>query len=234
MIEWLLKFLERHGRKYAFVDFYGDILSYRYYVLYYEPHHDTRWLAKFPNIWMHVFPGEPTGWAHDGKIPHSHAWSALAIVWRGQYTDLVNNVRTRATKALGFAFTSYKDDHRITHVAPGTHTIFIHGFRRKDWTMVGYRCKEVCQECKDYHGGKCSSQSGAYSFPAIDPDKTKRWRAMTLMQVNDKLPALLKARKNTLRRLGVEIPDNTQEKYRLGTIRALKEMAKEKTECSNE
>lgn len=213
-----LDFLERRGRLYALVDFYGDVLMYRYFLLYVERQDDTRWIAKLPNIWSHIFPGDPSGRGPDGISPHRHPWSAVGLILRGYYVELLNNTTERITNVGGFAYTSYKDDHRVLTVGKDTLTIFAHGFRRTKWTKVGYPCLVTCDTCRTRNDGKCLSQLGEYAFPSVDPNPGERLgssRTVKWVKVTPDFKKQLAQRKEALRKRGVVMPTLLEDKVRI-------------------
>lgn len=211
-MKFLLWFLEKMGKKYAIVDFYGDVQLYRYFPFYVESHFNDSWLSKFPNILIHVFPGEPGGWGPDGgpdsKISHGHPWSAIGIILKGSYTEVINKDKNKTTKALGISFTSWKDHHRIIGVEPNTVSIFCHWFKRKEWTAFGYNCEVICDACNQYNGGVCNNQTGDFEFNnAIDSkSQDKGWRKYKMIQVNAEFDSVIAKRKLAIKRMG--IPDN--------------------------
>lgn len=220
-MSWVLSLLEKLGRKYALVDYYGDVLFYRYFPLWVERHDSKR---KWPNVFIHVFPGEPGGLGIDGPVAHRHPYSAVGFVLRGSYTEVLNNTRTRVNRAPALAYTSYLDDHRITHATPGTLSVWVHGPRVQAWVKVGYPHKEICPACRAYNGGRCYIEPGVSAFPTIDPaDNPRRWRGTTWMKVTPDMPALLRARGAALRALGVENPVYLGKKIEAEKVRQLKE-----------
>ena len=204
-----LDFLERHGRKYALVDFYGDVLMYRYFILYVERQDDPRFVARFPNVWTHILPRDASGRGPDGISPHRHPWSAVGLILRGHYVELLNNTKERRTAVGQLAYTSYKDDHRVLTVGKDTLTIFFHGFRRATWTKVGYPCKTICSTCKSKNNGKCLSTLGEYPLPPVDPDPGGRLgsaRTVKWVKVTKDFNEQLQKRKAALSRRGHPIP----------------------------
>jgi hypothetical protein len=225
LILWLL---EKLGRKFALVDFYGDVQQYRYFVFYREDHFDSRWIAKLPNLLIHEYPGEPGGWGPDGPTPHSHPWNSLGVLVRGWYKEVINEVETRVTKAFGASYVPHTSHHRLASVEPGTISLFFHGFRQKEWELHGYECPVICDECKELNGGVCMTEAGAKPFNAQMDSKVgvKGWRTMKLIKVDSGFKALLADRKEALKRMGVQTPATSKEKLRIGNMKKLKEKAR--------
>ena len=223
-MKFILWILEKLGRRYALLDFYGDVHLHRYFVLYKEEFFDNRWLAKLPNLFVHVYPGEPGGWGPDGPTPHSHPWDTLGVVVRGEYTEIINETETRITKALGISYTPHTSHHRIPYVAAGTTSLFFHGFRKKEWGLHGYKHKIICNECKEFNNGVCMSEVGNMPFnPQLDSKLgVKGWRTMKLVKVDKDFDNIIIDRKASLKRMGIKTPATSMEKLRLDRIMKLK------------
>jgi hypothetical protein len=224
MINKLLKYLENKGRKYAFVDFYGDVQMYRYHLFYQEPHIPSRWFHYLPNVFIHVYPGEP-----DGESPHSHPYNTLGIIVRGGYTEVIDEKETRTTNAFGATFVSYKSFHRIESVQYGTMSIFIHGFRkRKEWLIQRLQCVSLCKECNDRGVTSCVKPKGVESFRSdIDLGKLNSG-IITWIKVDDSFNDTVEKRKQTLKRMKVETPETTAEKKSVLKKSALNKLLGEK------
>lgn len=165
MIDRFLNFLRRRGRAYALVDFFGDVQMYRFFPLWVEPQKPTRWWHWLPNAMFHVFPGEPGGTGPDGASPHSHPWTAVGLVLRGWYAEIINEVHVRVHSRFSLAFTSHRDEHRITSVAPNTLTIFFHWFRaRQDWQTDQKACTKLCEQCSSQKLTACPKSVGVRPF----------------------------------------------------------------------
>lgn len=146
----MFKLLKKLGRLSVLVDYWGNILWERYFLGYVEEEEATRWWHKLPNVWIHRFP---TSTSPDAIDPHKHPFSALTIVLKGSYVDVVNFDKRRKVKFISYH--SYKDNHRIESVEAGTITLFIHGFRKQDWQFVFRPCEEICDACGSLRDGAC-------------------------------------------------------------------------------
>lgn len=213
MLEKFLKLLEKAGRKYAFVDFYGDIQMYRYHLFYSEPHISSKWYHYLPNIFIHVYPGEPGGTGPDGESPHAHPYNSLGVIVRGGYTEVIDETETRTTNALGATYVGYKSFHRLKNVIPGTVSIFLHGFRkRKEWLIQRLQCSNLCKECQEKGVTSCIKSQGVEPFRSdVDIGKLDHG-VITWIKVDQDFNNMVAKRKKTLNRLKVVIPITNEEK----------------------
>jgi hypothetical protein len=146
----ILNLLKKLGRLRVLVDYWGVIIWERYFLGYIEEEKPTHWWHWLPNVWIHRFPVPATP---DAADPHRHAYSAITIVLKGSYTDVVNFTERRKVNFISFH--SYKDNHRIETVEEGTITLFIHGFRKQEWHFVFKPCETICQACGSTRDGVC-------------------------------------------------------------------------------
>lgn len=138
----ILDLLARMGRKSVLVDGYARIRMVRFDLLWREEEAEGRW---WPNAWLHHMPGPDSPDAKDD--PHKHPWSAVTIILKGGYLEVVNRkVRRLITRC---AFLSYKNNHRIDTILPGTWTLFLHGVRRQPWTFHFDACETLCKACTE-------------------------------------------------------------------------------------
>jgi len=224
MSNWFLNVLQKFGRKYALVDFYGDVQLYRYFVLFREDHFDDSWTSNLPNILIHQYPGEPGGWGPDGPSPHSHPWSSLGLLVKGGYTEVIDEKINRTTNAFGWSYVPYTSNHRLVTVIPGSISIFMHWFRRKDWNAHGYECKKVCDACEKFNDGVCMTEIGVRPFnPQMDSKVgVKGWRTMKFIPVDKNFDTTISERKAALVRMGVVNPGTSEAKLNIGNIIKLK------------
>ena len=219
MFNLFLKLLEKCGRKYAIVDFFGDVIQWRYYLFYVESHVDNRWLARLPNIFLHIYPGEKSG---DGLSPeeanaHSHPYNTWGFIVKGGYTEVINEQTTRETTRFGVAYMSHSDHHRIARVKPGTVSLFLHGFRRAKWMSYTYVCKKVCDTCASTNGGTCHKTP---SIKPLDNDIEdvrsklggRGWRTIKFIKVDDSFNATITNRKDAVAKMGIPKLDGVIEK----------------------
>lgn len=213
-----LKFLEKIGKKYAFVDFYGDVLFYRYYVFFYEDHIDDRWIAKLPNIYIHVYNSDKNGSGPNLEGSHSHPWSTLAFLIKGSYTEIVDEKYQRHTKKFGLAPLSYKQKHKLIKVEQGTTSIFMHWFRKNFWKVHINKCNVICQTCEKTNNGVCNKTNTSnhlddhLSITHNSISDGKSWRALTLLKVDDRFDEIISRRKRSLKRMGIKTPETLKEK----------------------
>lgn len=208
----------RLGRKFAFVDFYGDVGFYRYYIFYVERHDANDWVARFiPNLYVHHFPGEPSGQGPDGEMPHFHPWSTLSVMLKGGYTELIDHKVTRVSKAPALVPLSYKQSHRLVKATPGTWTLFFHGPRRQNWLVDERIHSTICEPCKRHNNGVCANKN---QVRPVDPDieiscssrEARGWRKAKWIKVDAGFDQLLLERKDQLRKGRIETPSNAFQK----------------------
>lgn len=234
-----LQYLESHKRKYAFVDMYGDVLFYRYYVGYVEKNSDTSWKARWlPNLYIHHFPGSPHNEGPDGDQPHYHPWSVVSVVLRNGYTAVVNRGPRQTHQAISTYFMSYKQCHNIVQVLPDTWTLFFHGIRRQPWLVDVQQCESVCSTCKQYNNNTCSKTA---EIRLIDPDtelvtsskQARGWRKAKWIVVDKDFAQLINLRKATLDKLSVSSPKTNTAKLLVLKQETIKEKSTSKDEKTN-
>jgi hypothetical protein len=202
----LLNWLEKLGHKALFVDFYGEVLMHRWFLFYYEEEKAQGWWYWLPNVWIHLFPLEETP---DGDDPHRHPWSTLTFIISGWYKELINNVKERINKRLRFGYLDYKDNHRILEVSAGTYSVFMHGWRKQDWTFDVDKCTTVCQACVDLRGGVCPKETKATDFDA-HLARAGDWRVVKWMKATPETYKLIERRKRALVRMGLTRPSSRE------------------------
>lgn len=210
----ILEFLRSIGRKYAFVDFYGDVIFYRYYVFYDEEKYGDKG-GFWPNILIHEFPGDPEGEGPDAEHIHAHPYSTLSYIIKGGYTEQVDDgfaLTHRETKAGQFTNVPYTSYHRIKTVEPGTVTLFMHWFRRSTWRLRIQKCSEVCSVCWERNSGQCYRHTNLTTLnnhlDSTSPSEGDEWRGVKWLQCGPDFEQQLAKRKKTLRRMGINIPEN--------------------------
>jgi hypothetical protein len=218
IFEWALKYLESKGRKYAFVDYFGDVLFYRYYVFFYEDHIDNRYIAKLPNLYIHIYPGDSDGTGPNPEGSHTHPWSTLGFILKGGYKEVMGDTYERITKKFQFAFTSHKQRHRITECEPGTTTLFFHWFKQHKWEAHLQTCKVVCDTCNTLNNGVCNKETRTLELDEhikvsnISVEEDKPWRSVTFLKVDSKFDATISRRKRALAKLYINAPKTINEK----------------------
>jgi len=221
MLTWFLKFLEKCGRKYAFVDFYGDVLFYRYYVFFYEDNIDDRFIAKLPNIYIHIYNSDKDGSGPNVESFHSHPWSTLAFLIKGSYKEIIDDTKERITKRFGFAYLSHKQKHRIAEVEQDTTSIFMHGFRKKSWKVYINSCENICETCEKTNNKICNKTTETNALDhhleivQTSIADTKSWRALTFLKVDNNFNNIIDRRKKALKRLGVSLNNTQKEKMEI-------------------
>lgn len=148
MLGLLLSLLEKIGRKKVLMDFTGQIIACRWYVLYSEEDEDQRLIAKFPNIYVHQNLRLETP---DGPDSHRHAWNTYSWMISGGYSEEVNGVM-RVNRRWSWAVLKNTDYHRIVKVEPNAWSIFCHGFRKGAWGFKMKACDTVCPTCAAVDG----------------------------------------------------------------------------------
>lgn len=205
---WLLNLLERLGRKRVMVDFYGAILWHRWCLFYYEDEEGGGWKTRLPNVFIHFYPDAETP---DGEDPHRHPWNAWSLVFKGGYTERLNESVTRERRAGSLAYLPHDGTHRILRTVPGTWTLFVHGFRRQEWAFTLSKCATVCQACQQHNGGVCfkTPRTVGFNEQLSRADKgldNPSWRAVRWMRVDQHLQATLERRRRAVQRLGIQKP----------------------------
>lgn len=214
--------MRKLGRKYAFVDAFGNICFYRYYVFFLEKHANETWKEKYlPNLFVHHFVGENSQQWIDGEIAHTHPWNTLSIVLNGGYTEeeeYSGNYKT--TTAPAIVKRSWKTSHRFTQMIPNTWTLFFHGIRKGKWAFDIREHKIICPTCEKFNGGVCINTGKAGLIQFTDKkeikessEKSKKWRETTWIKCDDKFDRLIKERKQTIAKSDLEIPKTFNERY---------------------
>lgn len=216
------KLLSRLFRKHALVDFYGDVSFYRYHLFFYEPDYATRWWHWLPNIFVHFYPGEPGGAGPNGENPHSHPWTSLGFVVRGQYTERIDEIKTRINTAPALTYVKHSSFHRIVTVKPGTISIFMHGFRQKrDWLSKVIACPVLCPACVDAGFTACPSIAGVQKGEeAIDSGKIGI--QMTWVPCDANFDERIERRRKALRRMNLRTPTSFKAKENAMKVAKLK------------
>lgn len=202
LLERFLTFLENRGRRYGLVDIFGDCIAYKYFPMQKElAGRDKFW----PNVFFHRFirPG-----AIDGDdLIHSHPYDSLSIILKGSYTEFCKKTETTFTRKAGsFRFMRANDSHSIITMEPNTLTIFIRGFKKKDW-VVGIRpCAVICDRCKSTTG-HCEKEDTTVSANDLleYPEDDGKWRGFRWMKWTPLTEAVLSKRKKAMTRSGLEI-----------------------------
>ena len=160
MFKSFLLLLEKLGRHEVLVDGFGKIYWHRYYLFYHDRMDNPRWIDYLPNAYVHIFESEEP----DGEDEHSHPWNSVSLLLKGEYAESINYSTSRKTKSLGIARVKYKDTHRLTNVAHGTTTIFMHGFRRANWRFHVKPHETLCDFCRDENNGVCYKKPQVMNF----------------------------------------------------------------------
>lgn len=220
MLSLFLKLLEKCGRKWALVDFFGDVVQWRYYLFYTESQIDNRWVARLPNLFLHIYPGEESGnWVQpDGANAHSHPYNTWALVLRGGYTENINETYVRDTGRFGIARMSHKDTHRLAKVKPGTVSLFFHGFRVSKWMSHAYVCESVCGRCQTSNGGVCFKTSEVKPLYNAVEDGThdlggQGWRTIKFIKVDADFDSKLEKRKEAVAKMKLPKINGMMEKH---------------------
>jgi hypothetical protein len=188
---------------------------YRYCVLRAERHTSRGWLDRLPNLFIHVYPGEPGGRGPDDASPHAHPYNSLGVIIKGGYTEVINEKVRRTTQAFGATYVSHKSFHRLESVLPGTVSLFFHGWRkRKEWLIDRKKCATLCNECVAADKKACVKQAGVEPFRQdLDSDSVNRG-VTTWVPVDAGFDDMIAKRKKLMRRLGV-MPRTNLEKMAL-------------------
>lgn len=116
--EWM----KNNGRMYVIVHYTGHIFAYRYYPMIVE----KTWSPfKYPNMFFHI-----AGDAGGPMEMHSHPWSLISFILRGQYTHICDG-KLKSKFAPSMIFVRYPKKHAIFDVVVGTTSLVIHWFKRE-------------------------------------------------------------------------------------------------------
>lgn len=228
MMRLVMKLLEKMGRKYALVDFYGDVQMYRYYVVFPESHQAKGWMSWLPNVFIHEFVGEPGGRGPDGESPHAHPYNTLGVILRGGYTEVIDESVERVNTRFSTTYVRHTSYHRIKAVIPNTLTVFFHGFRkRKDWLIDYKQCDTLCRHCSSLGITSCVKSKGVAPFrPDFENDDLDSNAALTMMKVDGRFYEEIEKRRKKIRRLK-RLPQNNAEKIDMLTEQHAKKFARE-------
>ncbi len=211
-MRWILKILEKMGRKYAYVDFYGDVLIYRYFPLFYEENEDKRWIGKLPNLFIHEYPGNIEGDGPNSENPHAHPWSSLGFIVKGGYEERINFTESRITNRFNYSKLSYNDFHQLVKVEPGTISFFFHWFRKSSWKLHLRQCENKCDIClgKNIECLKLREEKVDLK-PYMDETNKNGWRSTMYIKCDKDFDKKIKIRKKALEKLGIRV-SNMEEK----------------------
>lgn len=176
-MKWLLRLLEKMGRKKVLMDFTGQVIAYRWYVLYREEDEDERFIARFPNIYIHQNLRRETP---DGPDAHRHAWNTYSWMISGGYSEEVNGVLRRNPR-WSWARLKHTDYHRIVATEPNAWSVFCHGFRRGPWGFRMKACDAICETCAGVDG-VCMNTKHVVPHATYFGSK-KAWRSVAWFHV---------------------------------------------------
>lgn len=210
-MKWLLRFLEKIGRKKVLVDFYGNEIGHRYYLFYYEKDEAEKvGLGRFPNIWIHYFPSKENP---DGGYEHTHPWTNITVILKGGYTETYNGI-DYVRKAGDIIIRSPEDVHRLKECIPGSWSIFYHGFRQKPWNVKLQKCEDLCERCSPYKRCMADGVQVEYSdfFSQFNEEgKENSWKALRWFNGSEKFDQFLNRRRKALQKLNIEAPTDFSE-----------------------
>jgi hypothetical protein len=209
---WFLGLLERLGRHEVLVDGFGNVMWRRYYLFYFEKTDKPRWFDWLPNVHINIFESADV----ENEDEHNHPWSTLSVMVKGSYVESINHSRLRETRALGLAWLSYKDTHRLAKMTAGTTTFFIHGFRRGEWKFHMRPHDVACDFCVQNNDGKCFKKEETLNYERY----TKRGdgpqhafskiRTVSWERVTPEFRKRLDRRRSALARMAVFKPDSKE------------------------
>jgi hypothetical protein len=230
--------MRKLGRKYAFVDVYGDVLSYRYYVFFMENKTAKTWKDKYlPNLFVHHFVGAENKQWVDNEISHTHPWNTVSIVIKGGYVEEENySGLTKEINAPAVVFRDWKSSHRFTQVTPNTWTLWFHSIRKREgkWAFDLRPHDVVCPACVKHNNGVCINAAERKEF--VDPKpksaQNHKWREPTWMKCDSELEQVIAQRKKVLTRAKTYIPVTINERYEVAKETLVKDLVREKAELS--
>lgn len=204
-----LAWLEKKGRRHALVTFEGDVIAFKYCLLYNElAGRESGW----PNIYIHQFMR--VGGIDGEDLIHSHPHSTLSIILIGGYTEFVKKLGKEVDRKPGDIIRmKYNEDHSIVRVIPDTFTLFMHWFEKKRWAIGLRPCDTVCERCASEFG-RCEKGINTVDIKDIleYPDMAVKWRGTRWVQVTPDFDTKIKIRKEAIAKTGVkgkEITDFT-------------------------
>jgi len=227
--------MRKLGRKYAFVDVYGEIFIYRYYVFFVENNTAKTWKDKYlPNLFVHNFVGAENKQWIDNEVAHTHPWNTISIVIKGGYVEEENYKETaKEITAPAIVLRSWKTSHRFRQMTPNTWTLWFHGIRKKagKWALDMRVHDVICPTCIKYNNGVCANTAGLKEFTDPKPVSTQdqKWREPAFIKCDDALKNVIEERKKVLVRAKITMPSTFNERYEMYKTALVKEIAKEKT-----
>jgi hypothetical protein len=204
-IDWLF---EKWGRKYAFVDFTGAVIGYRYYLGYVENHKGQ---AKFlPNAYVHHFI-DPRGvdGASGVLTSHFHPWNAASFIFKGGYLEEREGLPPTQRKAGRGHIMPQRVRHAVSTTIPNTWTLFVHGFKKQEWQFSMKPCEVMCGRCaKEF--GVCQLKVRTLSMDDVSNGKgsaTKdHWRGTQWHKCGPEFDRWLAKRRKAVARIGGVAP----------------------------
>jgi hypothetical protein len=228
--------MQKLNRKYAFVDVYGTVLFYRYYVFFMENKTAKTWKDKYlPNMFVHHFIGAENKQWIDNEVAHTHPWNSVSIVIKGGYIEEEDyNKTAKEITAPAIVLRSWKTSHRFREMTPDTWTLWFHGIRKKTgkWAFDIQPHDVVCPACVKYNNGVCMNVMEKKEFTDPKPKSTQnyKWREPTWMKCDAELENVIAERKKVLARAKTYIPATINERYEVAKVTLIKELARKKTE----
>lgn len=206
--------LEKLGLCKVYVDMFGRVIVYRYYLFGLEPDEkdvDTgkekpRWM---PNVWIHRLPYLEYG--PDGGNYHTHPWATVSIIVSGGYEENTLGKGKKWRSPGNVIFRSAESSHFLGKTAPNTTSIFAHWFRSKSWDFKLGECTKLCELCVNTNGGKCFKAGVdvmGYNdyYTQMGEKRTPQWHIY-----DEKAKKLIARKQEVVRRSGISLP--TQEEY---------------------
>lgn len=230
--------MRKLGRKYAFVDVYGDVLSYRYYVFFTENKVAKTWKDKYlPNLFVHHFVGAENKQWVDNEVSHTHPWNTVSIVIKGGYIEEENySGVTKEINAPAIVPRNWESSHRFVQVTPNTWTLWFHGIRKREgkWAFDMRPHDVVCSACIKHNNGVCINVRQLKEIEDTPPKSAQsyKWREHTWMQCDDDFEETLAQRKKVLARAKTYIPATIKERYEIAKETLVKDLVRENAEVS--
>jgi hypothetical protein len=228
--------MRKLGRKYAFVDVYGEVSTYRYYVFFMENKTAKTWKDKYlPNMFVHNFVGDESKQWIDNEIFHTHPWDSVSIVIKGGYIEEEDHSGvTKEITAPAIVPRSWKTSHRFRQMTPNTWTLWFHGIRKKagKWAFDIRVHDVVCPACIKHNNGVCMNVTGLQEFKDPKPTSAQnyKWREPTWMKCDDELENVITERKKVLARANITTPATFSERFELTKTVLVRTLASKKTE----
>lgn len=227
--------MQKLGRKYAFVDVYGEVAFYRYYLFFMENKTLKNWKDKYlPNVFIHNFIGQKSKQWVDNEIFHTHPWNSVSVVIKGGYIEEERDGAIKKITAPAIVLRNWKVSHRFTQMTPNTWTLWFHGIRKEagKWALDRQVHTVICSACIKYNNGVCINVAGLQEFKEIKSTSTQNqnWREPVFIKCDSEFKNVIAERKKVLAKAKITTPATFNERFEATKTVSIKEFTSKKTE----